>query len=806
MNELRFAFRQLLKNPGFTAVAVLTLALGIGANTAIFSLIHATLLRALPFPDADQLAVIWAENSGASASQTTLPPANADVAEWRNQSDSFARVAAFNPGAADLADTGEPERVGAAGVTAGFFETLGVVPLLGRTLTPEEEEPGGPPVALISHGLWQRRFGGDPALVGKAIPINGGQRTVIGILPAGFDFPRGAEWPAFFPFAGRTDVWVPLAYRATEDGSGWSNWQSHQERGLAVIARLKPGTGTRQAQSELEVFAARRAKDHPESHQGIRLRLLSLREQLTGKSHAALLLLFSAVGLLLAIACVNVANLLLARGVARQQEMAVRAALGAGRGRLIRQLLTECALLAALGGGLGLVVAATCLKVFLHLNPGGPSRLNEASLDPLVLGFLALIALVTSVGAGLLPALRASKFDLRNSLSEGGRSGGGVVRDRVRGWLVFAEVALALVLLTTAGLVARSLLRVLAVQPGFRSDSVLVFDLNARPTAFFQQLTARLQALPGVRAVGAVSYLPLGGGDNAVRFTVEGEPPFSPGNEPSAQRRCATSGYFAALRIPLLQGRVFTAGDSDDQPKVAVINEVMARQYFAGRDPLGRRLMAAGAWRTVVGVVSDVKSSSLETRVPPQFYLPHAQEPWRPMTVVVHAEGGPLPAASTIRREVSSLDPQLPVAKMRTMEQVVSDSTGVRRFTVALLTFFAGSALLLTMIGIYGVMAFLVELRRREMGIRMALGAQRRDVLYLVLGQGMRPVAMGAAAGLIGSLAASRLIASQLYGVSSADPLTLAGTLTLLVLAALAACWLPARRVSRVDPMVALRE
>jgi len=805
MNDLKFAFRQLLKNPGFTAVAVLTLALGIGANTAIFSLIHAVLLRALPYPEPDRLAVIWAENPGARSRVPTIPPANADVAGWRARNQSFAHIAAFNPGAADLADGRDPERVGAAGVTAGFFETLGVVPSLGRTLAPEEEGPGGPPVVLIGHGLWQRRFGGDPALLGKAISINGGQRTVIGILPPEFDFPRGAEWPAFFPFAGRTEVWVPLAFRAADDGSGWSHWQSRQERGLAVIGRLKPEVGWRQAQAELDVFAAQQAKDHPETHQGLSLRLISLREQAAGKSQKALLILFAAVGLLLVIACVNVANLLLARGVARQQEMAVRAALGAGRGRLARQLLTECTLLAMIGSSLGLLVAAGGLKVFLALNPSTHSRLDEASLDPAVLGFTALIALVTSVVFGLVPALQVSRFDLRKSLHENGRSGGDRVRERVRGWLVGTEVAIAVVLLTTAGLMVRSFLRVQAVQPGFRSDSVLAFDVNGRPAAFFQQLTARLEALPGVRAAGAISYLPLSGGENVGSFEVEGEPPAAPGNESRAERRWVTPGYFAAMGIPLQRGRVFTSSDTADQPSVVAINETLARQFFGTRDPLGQRLKVQGAWRTIVGVVSDVKSASLESDIGPQVYRPHAQDPWPPMTVVLHTEGNPLALASAVRNEVKALDSQLPVAKMRTMEQVVSSATGARRFNMALLAFFAGAALLLTMMGIYGVVAFLVGLRRREMGIRMALGAQRGNVLRLVLRQGMKPVVFGGLAGLTGSLAASRLIANQLYGVSPSDPSTLAGILGLLAIAALFACWLPARQASRVDPMEALR-
>ncbi len=811
--DLRFGVRMLLKNPGFTAVAVFTLTLGIGANTAIFSLVNAVLLRQLPFPAAHQLTVVYAENLG-KPGLAQIPPANADVAELRGQSQSFAHLAAFFLGSADLADSGDPERLGAAGVTAGFFEVLGVTPLLGRTLTAEEEAYGGPPVVLISYGLWQRRFGGDPALLGKGITINGAKRTVIGILPSDFEFPRSAEWQTFSSFAGRTEVWLPLALRAQDDGTGWSNWQSRNERGLIVIGRLKGEASLRQAQAEMDVFAARLANDYPKTHKDMGLKLIPLREQLAGKSQKPLLILFAAAGLLLLIACVNVANLLLARGAARQQEIAVRAALGAGRGRLMRQLLTECLLLTMLGTGLGLLVAEGCLKTFLALNPVTHSRLDEASLDPVVLGFTALVAVVTSAVFGLIPALQASKLDLRTSLQESGRSAGGAVREGVRGWLVGAEVALALVLLTIAGLMVRSFLRVQAVQPGFRSDSVLAFNvqLNARysdgasQVMFFERLVARLEALPGVRAAGAISYLPLGGGENMGRFTVEGEPPASLGKEPSAERRWVTPGYFATMGIPLRQGRGFTLRDTDGQPKVVVINETMAKKYFSNRDPVGRRLNAGGAWRTVVGVVADVRSASLEKEVNPQLYLPNAQWPWGVMTMVVHTEGDPLALASAARNELKSLDALIPAAKMRTMEQVLASATAVRRFNMALLAFFAVAALLLTLVGIYGVVAFLVGRQTREIGIRIALGAQRRDVLRLVLQQGMRPVVFGSVAGVAGSLMASRLVASQLYGVSPSDPLTLTSIFALLVTAALLACWLPARRAARVDPIVALRQ
>lgn len=590
--------------------------------------------------------------------------------------------------------------------------------------------------------------------------------------------------------------------------------KSREERGLVVIGRFKPGASLRQAQAEMDLFAAREANDHPNSHKGWILKVIPLREQSAGKTQTALLILFAAVGLLLLIACVNIANLLLARGVARQNEMAVRAALGAGRGRLIRQLFTECLLLAVLGSGLGLGVAQGCLKVFLALNPATHSRLDDASLDPTVLAFAAFIALATSAVFGLLPALQASRFDLREALHESGRGADGSVREHARAWLVAAQVAFALVLLTTAGLMVRSFLRVLAVQPGFRSESVLAFDVQlpgarykdeANQIRFFRQLTERLEALPGVSAAGAISYLPLSGGENMGGFVVEGEPPVNPADEPRAERRWVTPGYFATMGIPIRQGRVFTPADTAEQPRVVVINETLARQFFSGRNPVGQRLKFGGAWRTVVGVVMDVKSSSLEGDVRSQLYVPNAQWAWGGMTVVLHTQGSPLELASAARGELKALDALLPAAKMRTMEQVVSAATSARRFNMALLAFFALTALLLTVMGIYGVVAFLVGRRRREIGIRMALGAQRRDVLRLVLQQGMLPVAFGSAAGTAGSLAAARLISSQLYGVSPTDPLTLASIILLLLAIALLSCWLPARRAAKIDPMEALR-
>jgi len=807
-HDLRDAARMIRTQPGFAATAMLTLAIAIGSNTAIFSLVHAAVLRALPFPDPDRIVAVWAGAPG----RTSIPPANADVADWRRHTSTFAHIAAFSPRRADLTDGDTEERVGAAAVTSGFFETLGVQPVLGRTLSPEEDTYGGPPVALIGYGLWQRRFGGDRTLVGRPITIGGDRRTIVGILPPDFDFPRGAEWAAVLPSAGRTEVWLPMALRARDDGSGWSNWESRVERGLMVIGRVKPDVDRRQAQAEMDAFAAHAAAAYPASHTGVTLTLVPLREQLAAHTSTSLLLLSLAVGLLLLIACVNVANLLLARGMGRQQETAIRMALGASRGRLIRQLLTECALLAGLATLFGLLVAKACIEGFLALNPATYSRLNEASLDPAVLAFAAATSLITSAIFGTVPALQASRLDPRRTLHDS--RGDSIGPSRVRSWLVAVEVALAVVLLTTAGLVVRSLLHVLDVRPGFRSDSVLVFDVHiplvqyrteSSQIAMFEQLIARVQALPSVRAAGAISFLPLAGGENRGSFIVEGAPPVTPGSEPRAQRRVVTSGYFAAMGIPFKAGRGFSDSDTLDRPRVTVVNETLARQFFPSGDAVGRRIRAGGAWRTIVGVAGDVKSASLERDVMPQVYMPFTQFAWGSMTVVAHTDSAPLSLVPAVRRAVKGLDPLVLLADVRTMDQVVSKAADARRFNVAVLVFFAGTALLLTTIGIAGVVAFLASRRRREIGIRLALGAARGDVVRLILWQGMRPVAAGCAAGLVATIATSRIIRSQLFGVSAGDPLTLGSIAAIVAGAALLACWLPARRATRVQPVAALR-
>jgi putative ABC transport system permease protein len=807
--DLRFGARMLVKQPGFSLIAVLTLGLGIGANTAIFSLIDAVLLQELPYREPGRVVVLWASTPRRASE---APLASADIAAWRAGTQGFAQVTAFMPQTADLTEQGEPERIGGTAVTPEFFQTIGIAPLLGRAFTPAESQPGAASVGLISHSLWQRRFGADPALLGKEILVNDNKLTIIGILPPGFDFPRAGELPSLLPFASRTDIWLPLKLHAQQ-------WGSRNERYLTTLARLKPGVSFSQAQAELNLYAARQAQEFPDTHAGSSVSLVPLHQQMAGKSRTALRLLFAAVGLLLLIACVNVANLLLARGVARQRELAIRAALGAGRARIVRQVLAESLLLSVLGGGLGLLCAAWCLRLVVLLSPANLPRLENVSLNTTVLLFTLLIALLTGIVFGLLPAWQMSRINLRDSLNEGGRGADSPVSHAVRSWLIAGEVALAVVLLVGAGLLVRSLLRVQAIDPGFKATSVLSFDLSlpgsryaddARRAAFYQTLFARLAALPGVRGAGAISYLPLGGGGNWGGFDIEGMPDL-PDQRYVTERRMVTPGYFAALNIGVQRGRDFTPEDDSSHSPVVVINETLARQYFGDADPIGRRLRMGrnnpnNSWRTIVGVVRDVKSETLEAETMPQAYFPLTQ--WahsNTMSVVVQVEGDPLALVSAVRAEMKALDPYLPLANVRTLAQVRSAATSARRFNVILLGLFAGTALLLTVVGLYGVIAYLVGRREREIGIRLALGAGQAAIQRLIVMQGMKPVIVGGAIGLLAALALTRWMQSLLFGVSAADPLTFILVPLLLAAVALLACWIPARRATKVDPMIALR-
>ena len=814
MNDLKFAFRQLLKNPGFTAVAVLTLALGIGANTAIFSVVNAVLLKALPYREPERIVMLWTDNPSMNLGFHELPPTPPDLLDWRSQAQSFEQIAAFRTRLADLSEQGDPERVGGVQATANFFSLLGAQSMFGRVFSTDEEQPGKDKVVVISHGLWQRRFGGDTNIIGQFITINHERHAIIGVMRPGFNFPRGAEMPAAYALMAQTDVWRPYAENA-------EYWRNDDQRNFIAMGRLKPGVTVAQAQAEMTGIALREAKAYPKSHTGWTNHLRPLALQVAGKTRPVLFILLGAVAFVLLIACANVANLLLCRSAARRKEMAVRTAIGAGRGRIVRQLLTENVLLSVVGGGIGLLLGAWGVQVILAFSPPNIPRLHETTLDGSVFLFSLFISLATGVIVGLAPAWHASKVNLSEALNADSRSGTAAGRHRTHGLLVIAEVALAVVLLTGAGLMFQSFLRLQAVDPGFKPQRVAAFDVglngarydsSARQRQFYREARERLGKVPGVRAAAAISNLPLGGNENLNFLYVEGMPVPSDGKIPLTENRKITPGYFETMGVSLLRGRDFTDKDAPDQPNVCIINETIARTFFSGADPIGKRLKMAGTdeaqypWFTVIGVAGDVRSYGLEVKPRPQVYTTVEQNTDNKMNLIVRAET--MPPASlerAIRAEMKSLDPALPLANFRTMESLLANAVARPRFSTFLLGLFATTALLLTAVGLYGVVAYATTQRTREIGIRIALGASGRNVLALVIRQGMLPALIGLAIGLAGALALTRLLANQLYEVKATDPLTFLCVTAVLLLVALAACFLPARRAAKVDPIIALR-
>jgi putative ABC transport system permease protein len=815
LQDLRFAGRTLLKRPVFTVIAVLTLALGIGANTAIFSVVDSVLLQPLPFKNPERLMMIWASNPELAARvgfPDKLPVSPGAFYDWK-ESKSFEKMAMVTSDRIPFTGEGEPELLGSVAVSGEFFQVLGTPALIGRTLLPADDEPGKGTTVVLSHAFWMRRFGGDRGVIGKTIRLSDQPMTIVGVMPPSFEFPRGGEMPKGYGFAAKPEIWTPLALPAERR-------QRRGNRSFLALGLLKPGVGLEAAQAEMSAIADRIEKRYPDSDMGWRNRVEPLPEQLTGDVKPALLILLSAVGLVLLIACVNVANLLLAQAAARQKEIAVRTALGAGRGRMVRQLLTESALLALLGGGLGLLLAFWGLKAFSVWIPEDIPVSGDISLDLRILGFTLLVTLLTGMLAGLVPAFQMTRPDLSETLREGTRAGSSTSKSgRTRSALVIVETAVAVLLVVGAGLLLRSFARLTAVDPGFRPEGVLTLRLlvpqgkyeNPELVAFTGRIQEGLRALPGVTGVGMVSNLPMSGEESIEGMVIEGKPQPKPEDVPLGDFRQATAGYFQTMGIPLIDGRLFTENDHDKAPPVAVIDETLARAYWPGENALGKRFRFGGfgerdePWITVVGIVGNVRNSGLHVDARPQLYVPQAQNPSGQLSLVVRTAGDPKRLIPDARAAVFAIDPNQPIDRMRTMEEMVSTSVAGRRFNMVLLVIFAGLALVLAAVGIYGITSYSVAQRTREMGLRMALGARPGTVLGLVLREAGTLALLGLGAGLVLAFAATRVMSSLLFGVGSTDPATFAAVSLGLAAVSLFAAYLPGRRATQVDPMVALR-
>src|SRR5262245_22313443 len=794
--DARYGLRMLLKKPGFTLTAVITLGLGIGATSTIFSFVNGILLRPLPYQDSGRLVALdeTALKRGVASMGVSFP----NFLDWREQNRVFTGVAAYRGADYTLTGSGEPEKLSGADVSYNTFEVLGIAPILGRTFTAEEDRRGNDLVVILGHSLWERRFGAKPEIIGQKITLLNRTRTVIGVMPPDFKFPEVA------------DLWVPLAL----DTTMWTR----NDHGLSAIAGLKPGVTVEQAQSDMTAVARRVEEANPVTNEGLGVSVIPLREGLVSDYHKALFILMGVVGLVLLIACANVANLLLARASARAKEVAIRTALGAGRWRVFRQLLTESVVLGLMGGALGCGLALWGLDLLLAAIPIDFPFWMKFNLDGRVLGFTAGVTLLTGLIFGAAPALQASKVDLNEALKEGARSASGAGRHRMLHSLVVAEMALSLILLIGAGLMMSSFMRLQNTNPGLNPENLLTarvelpeakYNTPEKLQAFFKDLLERVSALPGVQAAGAVSRLPLAGGGWGRRLTVEGFPVLPSGQTPVINHCVITPNYFHAVGIPILTGRDFTDADARDSMKVTIIDDRLAREYWPNESPLGKRVRFGPPennepWHTIVGVVGAVKSESLSLTLRKTVYLPYAQIAINDMALAVRV-ANPENLAPAIRVQVRAVDPDQPVIDVRTMTEVISRSVWQPRLYAILFGVFAAVAVALASVGVYGVMAYSVSERTREIGIRVALGAQRHDVLKLVVAQGLKLALIGAGIGLAGALALTRLMQSLLFEVSATDPTTFAGLAALLSVVALVACYLPARRATKVDPMVALR-
>jgi len=803
--DLRYGLRVLLRAPGFSAAAAIALALGIGANSAIFSVVQAVLLTAPPYRDPDRLVMVWEHNRPRAKQSNVVSPAN--FLDWREQSSAFSAMAALYDSLTHLTGAGDPEELPFQGVSANLFSTLGVQAELGRSFSAADGQAESEPVVVLSHELWQRRFGSDPALIGRSVTLSGKSRTVIGVLPPGFHlFVKEMSLTGKPP-----QLWMPIAFEPED--------RIRRGRYLRAIARLAPGVSLEQAQSQMDTIARRLERQYPDFNTGWGVRVVPLASQLTGEIRPALLVLLGAVGFVLLIACANVANLLLARAATRSREIAIRRAIGAGRGRIVRQLLTESTLLAVVGGALGLLLAQWGLQSLLALTPADLLGVHQVDLDWVVLGFTLALSLLTGLLFGSAPAWALSRPSLVDPLKDGGRGAPrGAQRMEPRSLLVIAEAALTLVLLVGAGLMIRTVWQLQSVDPGFQADNLLTarillpsskYGEEQQRIAFFRQLVERAEALPGVRAAGAVNFLPLAGPGSATSIVVEDHPAPPAGEEPVADVRVITPGYFRTMGIPLLHGRNFSARETTEMSHVVLINQTMARQLWPGKDPLGRRVTIhmkdENVPSAIIGVVGDIRHDGLDVPVRSMVYWPHPELATSWMTLVIRTGSDPLSLAPSVQRAVLELDRELPIADVRTMAQLLAHSLARVRFATLLLVLFALVALALAAVGIYGVMSYAVAVRTREIGIRMALGARAADVLRLILGRAVILVGVGLGLGLVAALALTRLMESLLYGVSATDPVTFLSIPLLLMAVALIACYVPARRAARVDPMIALR-
>jgi putative ABC transport system permease protein len=803
LQDLRFGFRMLLKSPGFTTIAILTLALGIGANTAIFSLIDTVLLRPLLFPDADRLVMVWEDASFAGFPKNTPAPAN--YVDWKAQTSVFEDMAATRQTSFNLTGDGEPEKVEARFVTANFFVLLGVQPTLGRVFAAGEDQPGQAKIVVISHSLWQSRYGGERDLVGKEIRLNDQKYTVVGVMPSGFQY-----------LDKEVALWVPLDFTNEQ-------WAIRGGHFLDVIAKMKPGVTLEQANADLQTVTGRIAHDYPNEAGRLRAFALSLREELSGDTRRPFMILLVAVGFVLLIACANIGNLLLSRMASRSREVALRLALGASRWQIVRQFITESLLLSALGAGFGIALALLSFAFLKQLIPTGMVLSTNLTINAKVLVFTLLLSFLSGVIFGIAPALQAAKTDLNESLKQGGGRGGfNAGSRRLRTIFVVSEIALSLVLLVGASLLIKTLYRLHSQYDLLQADKILTLETvlsssrygeHKRRVAFYDQVLEQVKNLPGVVAAGYTTAVPLAWKGGTIGFYPEGQE-LLPELSYDANHRQISADCLQTLGIPLRQGRYFDEGDNAESQPVAIINETMARQYWPNGDSLGKRFNLGGPnsripWMTIVGIVADVRQMGLDAPVKAEMYIPYRQfsiQPWfAPRDLVIRTTGEPMKLVSAVRDAVHAVDPNQPISNIQTMEDILGEESASRRVGMTLLAAFAGLALLLAALGIYGVLSQFVAQRTPEIGVRLALGAQQRDVQELVLSKGVILTLLGIGIGLLGAFVLTRLMASLLFEVSATDPLTFIGIPLLLLLVALLACYIPARRATRVDPIVALR-